>query len=79
MHTTRFVIIIFLIIDILVGFERNFTSINESVGSFKLCVEVFTDPLLLPASFDFSLNLITIPGTAGTSYVQVNKKKVIMH
>ena len=73
MHITRIVTMILLITDILVGFERNFTSINESLGSFELCVEIFTDPLLLPASFDFSLNLITIPGTAGISYRSIKK------
>ena len=55
--------------DILVGFDGNFTSVNESVGSFELCVEIFTDPSLLPSSFDFNLDLVTIPGTAGIQRV----------
>ena len=56
---------------ILVGFEETFTSVNETAGSFELCVAIFTDTSLLPANFQFSLNLITIPGIAGicdTSY-----------
>ena len=52
---------------ILVGFERNFTSVDESVGSFELCVRILNDPSSLPTytDFSFSLDLQTEPGTAG--------------
>ena len=45
-----------------------FTSVDESIGSFELCVEIFTDPSLLPPTFDFSLDLVTIPGIAGKRF-----------
>ena len=51
--------------EIHVGFERIFTPVTEDIGSLELCVEIFTDAFLLPANFDFSLNLVTISGTAG--------------
>ena len=58
----------FLYSVIVVGFERNFTSVDERNGSFELCVQIFTDPDLLPAhtNFTFSLALATVSGTAGT-------------
>ena len=54
---------------ITVGFEQNFTSVDERDGSFELCVRIFTDVDLLPAhtNFSFSLDLTTLPGTAGIS------------
>ena len=61
--------------DILVGFDRNFSSVNESVGSIELCVKIFTDASLLLASFDFSLSLVTIPGTAGIQQVNKNNSR----
>ena len=56
-----------IIADIRVGFNRNFTSVQEDVGNFELCVEVLTDPAFFPThtGVDFSLDLITISGTAG--------------
>ena len=57
----------FFFIAILVGFVRNFTSVNEDIGSFELCVVIFTDTSLLPTNFEFFLSLITTPGTAGSS------------
>jgi hypothetical protein len=58
---------------ILVGFERNFSLVFEDDGSFELCVRIFTNPTFFPShvSVDFSLNLITLPGTAGM-YVHHN-------
>ena len=50
---------------IFVGFVETFTPVIETVGAFELCVAIFTNASLLPDSFQFSLNLITIPGTAG--------------
>ena len=52
---------------ILVGFEETFSSVDEDSGSFQLCVRIFTDPAFLPThiSPDFSLSLVSIPGTAG--------------
>ena len=52
---------------IFVGFVKIFTSIDEDVGSFELCIAIFTNSSFLPANFEFSLNLITISGTAGMS------------
>ena len=60
---------IFTYKGLIVGFETDseFTSINESIGSFELCVRIFTDAALLPThtNFNFSLDLISVPGTAG--------------
>ena len=52
---------------ITVGFERINTTVDENIGSFLLCVRIFTGPDLLPAhtNFSFSLNLISIPNSAG--------------
>ena len=50
---------------IFVGFVETFTAVNETVGAFELCVAIFTNASLLPDSFQFSLNLITIPDSAG--------------
>ena len=57
----------FFFIVILVGFVRNFTGVDEDIGSFELCVAIFTDISLLPTNFEFFLSLITTPGTAGSS------------
>ena len=56
-----------LTVDIIVGFERTFTSVEEGVGSFELCVRIFNDPSLLPThtDFSFSLDLQTVSDTAG--------------
>ena len=72
--------------EILVGFERIFTLVDEDVGSFELCVEIFTDFSLLPNSFEFSLNLTTKSDTAGYPLLLFNsvmkisncKKKFLM-
>ena len=55
--------------DIEVGFERIFTRVDENIGSFELCVQIFTDTALLPTNIDFtfSLDLITVTDTAGMS------------
>ena len=52
---------------LVVGFESGFTRVNESIGSFELCVRIFTEVALLPTyiNFSFSLNLVSMPGTAG--------------
>ena len=52
---------------IVVGFERTFTSVVESSDSFELCVIFLTDSALLPTHtvINFSLNLLSVPGTAG--------------
>ena len=51
---------------ILVGFDDTLTTVDEDSGSFRLCVRIFTDPAFLPThiSPNFSLNLVSIPGTA---------------
>ena len=59
---------IILFTVIIVGFERNFTSVDESIGSFELCVGIFTEVRFLPAMFEFSLDLFTATNTAG-SYI----------
>ena len=53
--------------DILVGFDRGVSQVDEDMGSVELCVRIFTDPAFLPThvSTNFSLNLVSIPGTAG--------------
>ena len=53
---------------ILVGFEQVYSSVEEDIGSFELYIRIFTDPAFFPShiSTDFSLNLISIPRTAGT-------------
>ena len=51
--------------EVTVGFERNFTSVSESVGSFELCVLVFTEVERFNVSFSFNLNLTSTPVTAG--------------
>ena len=48
------------------GFERRFTSVNESVGSFELCVRIFNNATLLLTDFEFSLDLVSNANTAGT-------------
>ena len=54
-----------MIVVILVGFERVFTSVDEDIGSFELCIRIFTEASLLPTNIDFSLDLVSIPDTAG--------------
>lgn len=50
-----------------VGFERIFTSVREDSGIIELCVSIFTEAASHPTytQLNFSLNLISIPGTAG--------------
>ena len=52
---------------ITVGFEEIFTSVGEGNGSFELCIAILTDRALLPTHtvFSFSLDLFSLPGTAG--------------
>ena len=52
---------------ILVGFETNFTSVDEGDGVSELCVRIFTEAALLPnhTEINFSLDLISMPGSAG--------------
>lgn len=56
---------IFLVI--LVGFERIFTSVREDSVTTELCVSIFTEAASLPTytHLNFSLNLLSISGTAG--------------
>ena len=50
-----------------VGFEEIFTSVIEGNDSFELCAVILTDSALLPThtDFSFSLELLSLPGTAG--------------
>ena len=50
--------------DILVGFEQILTTVDEDIGSFELCIRIFTNHTLLP-EFNISLDLSTVAGTAG--------------
>lgn len=52
---------------LVVGFERVFSQIDEEIGSFELCIRIFTEVGLLPTytNFNFSLNLVSVSGTAG--------------
>ena len=61
------VIVSFIHAVLVVGFESIFSRVNEEVGSFELCVSIFTQAALLPThtNFSFSLNLASVPGTAG--------------
>ena len=53
--------------DILVGFETIFTSAHEGNDTVEVCVRIFTEAALLPThlNMSFSLNLVTVSGTAG--------------
>ena len=65
MYSINFIMLFILDAEVTVGFERNFTSVSESVGSFELCVHVFTEVELFNISFGFNLNLSSTPITAG--------------
>ena len=60
------IILLFLYIVILVGFETDLLSVNESAGSVELCVRIFTNPTLFPnhAEINFFLDLISTTGSA---------------
>lgn len=57
--------IIHLLIEIIVGFEKTFTSVDEEDGSVELCVLVFNESFILPPDTDFNLILVSVPNTAG--------------
>ena len=52
---------------ILVGFETILASAYEGNDTVELCVRIFTEAALLPThiNMSFSLDLISVPGTAG--------------
>ena len=54
------------LVVILVGFEEIFTSVDEGIGAFDLCVRIFNDPSFLPLNIEifFSLDLATVSGSA---------------
>ncbi len=58
---------------LIVGFESGFSRVDEDVGSHELCVRIFTQAALLPThtNFTFSLDLFSVPGTAGILYLVV--------
>ena len=64
-HYDQFCPYINFITVIIVGFEKNFTTVEEGVGSFELCVKLFTSVEFLPMMFEFSLELVTAANTAG--------------
>ena len=57
----------FILAVLAVGFETIFSSVDEEIGSFELCLRIFTEAALLPTytNFSFSLDLTSVPGTAG--------------
>ena len=59
-------ILIYVLVAV-VGFEREFVSVNEDAGSFQWCVHIFTSASLLPANTEFSLNLFSVAGSAGNT------------
>lgn len=48
---------------ILVGFEKIFTSVREDSGTVELCVSILDEVSL--TTYNFSLDLISMSGTAG--------------
>ena len=60
-------IVIFIHAVLVVGFETVSSHVDEEIGSFVLCVRIFTEAALLPmyTNFSFSLSLVSVPGTAG--------------
>ena len=51
--------------SITVGFERNFTSVSEGVGSFELCASISTPGITISENVYFSLNLFSVQDSAG--------------
>ncbi len=72
-HTTleKCIYIFCTCLAIQVGFERNITAVREEDGSVEVCIRVFNLPenALLP--FPFSLDLFTLPNTAGNTYMHL--------
>ena len=64
---------------ILVGFERQFTSVREDSGSVELCVRIFTEEAFLPTymQVNFVLDLVSISGTAG-GFINTTRKLVTL-
>ena len=60
------IILLSLYTVILVGFETDLLSVNESAGSVELCVRIFTNPTLFPnhTEINFFLDLISTTGSA---------------
>lgn len=62
--------VLFISLDITVGFTREFTRVSEGVGSFELCVTLFIPELnSLRGPFQLAnpimLELMSVNGTAG--------------
>ena len=53
-------------IVVIIGWERNVTSINEGQSPLELCVRVLNidDDVAFPEGFEVSLAAVTIRGTA---------------
>ena len=56
---------------LIVGWEQAFTEVNEGIGTFQLRVLFMnlSDEIVLSDGFVFSLDLETVPDTAGKMYV----------
>ena len=66
---------------LVVGFESVSSRVDEDVDSHELCVRIFTDAVLLPihTNFSFSLDLITVPGTASIYLITINFSYIIAY
>ena len=55
---------------LIVGWEQAFTEVNEGIGTFQLRVLFMnlSDEIVLSDGFVFSLDLETVPDTAGKMY-----------
>ena len=49
----------------IVGLEKTFFRVNESVGTVELCAVVFSPDISCPIKFPFEVRLFTEDGTAG--------------
>ena len=56
---------------LIVGWEQAFTEVNEGIGTFQLRVLFMnlSDDIVLSDGFVFSLDLETVPDTAGKMYL----------
>ncbi len=61
----------YLIADVTVGFEQNYT-VNEDVGSFQACFRVFNPPDNQELTLSLDLVIDTNEGSAGIVCVYVS-------
>ena len=65
---------------LIVGWEQAFTEVNEGIGTFQLRVLFMnlSDEIVLSDGFVFSLDLETVPDTAGKMYCILYFPVIIM-